>query len=105
MPSLREEVSAILVELSQQRTQEDATEFAALIAREGEGRIAFHPQARRSAELAVLRAPDVPGVLFESGFVTNESDRARLSTEEGRGEYADVLARAIRVYFARRAEP
>lgn len=99
-----EEVSAILVELSQQRTQEDATEFASLIAREGEGRIRFHPQTRRSAELAVLRAPDVPGVLFESGFVTNEADRERLSTAEGRREYAQVLARAIRIYFARRAE-
>lgn len=100
-----EEVSNILVELSQQRTQDDATGFAGLIAREGEGRIRFHPQTRRSAELAVLRAPDVPGVLFESGFVTNEADRARLMTEEGRAEYARVLARAIRVYFARRADP
>lgn len=100
-----EQVSAILVELSQQRTQEDATDFAALIAREGEGRIEFHPQPRRSAGLAVLRAPDVPGVLFESGFVTNAADRTRLMTEEGRTEYAEVLARAIRVYFARRAEP
>lgn len=100
-----EEVSTILVELSQQRTQEDATQFSALIEREGEGRIRFHPQARRSAVLAVLRAPDVPGVLFESGFVTNDADRARLTTEEGRREYAQVLARAIRVYFARRAEP
>jgi N-acetylmuramoyl-L-alanine amidase len=100
-----EAVSAILVELSQSRTQEEATEFASLIEREGEGRIAFHPQVRRSAALAVLRAPDVPGVLFESGFVTNRDDRARLTTEEGREAYAEVLARAIRVYFARRADP
>jgi N-acetylmuramoyl-L-alanine amidase len=99
-----DEVSAILVELSQARTQEDATEFAALIEREGQGSIAFHPQARRSAGLAVLRAPDVPGVLFESGFVTNRTDRLRLTTEEGRADYARALARAIRVYFARRAE-
>lgn len=100
-----EAVSAILVELSQAQTQEAATEFASLIAREGEGRIAFHPQARRSAALAVLRAPDVPGVLFESGFVTNRDDRARLTTEEGREAYAEVLAKAIRVYFARRSDP
>jgi N-acetylmuramoyl-L-alanine amidase len=99
-----EEVSAILVELSQARTQEDATEFASLIVREGEGRIRFHPQRRRSAALAVLRAPDVPAVLLESGFVTNEADRARLLTDEGRAEFAEVLAQAIRVYFARRAE-
>ena len=99
-----EEVSAILVELSQQRTQEDATDFSALIEREGDGRIRFHPQARRSAALAVLRAPDVPGVLFESGFVTNAADRARLTTDAGRREYAAALARAIRVYFARRTD-
>ncbi len=99
-----EEVSTILVELSQDRTQEAATEFSALIEREGEGRIEFHPSARRSAALAVLRAPDVPGVLFESGFITNRADRARLTTSEGRDEYAAVLARAIRVYFARRSD-
>ena len=97
-------VSTILVELSQDRTQEDADEFSRLIQREGEGKIAFHPAARRKAALAVLRAPDVPGVLFESGFVTNREDRARLTTEEGRAEYAQVLADAIRVYFARRSE-
>ncbi|KPF65282.1 N-acetylmuramoyl-L-alanine amidase family protein [Porphyrobacter sp. AAP60] len=97
-------VSAILVELSQQRTQESALEFAGLVLREGEQRLAFVPQPRRSAALAVLRAPDVPSVLFESGFVTNRSDRARLTTQEGRAQYAAVLARAIRVYFARRAD-
>lgn len=101
-----EEVSAILVELSQARTQEDAAEFSSLITREGEGRIVFHPTApRRSAALVVLRAPDVPSVLFESGFVTNDADRERLATEQGRRQYAAVLAQAIRVYFARRAEP
>ena len=98
------EVSDILVELSQERTQEDAVEFADLILREGQGEIDFHPYAKRSAALAVLRAPDVPAVLFESGFVTNERDLARLMTDEGREAYADVLERAIRVYFARRAQ-
>jgi N-acetylmuramoyl-L-alanine amidase len=99
-----EAVSAILVELSQQRTQEDALEFAGLVLREGGERLAFVPQPRRSAALAVLRAPDVPSVLFESGFVTNRGDRARLTTPEGRVQYASVLARAITVYFARRAD-
>jgi N-acetylmuramoyl-L-alanine amidase len=98
-----EAVSAILVELSQQRTQEDALAFSGLVVREGGEQLAFHPQPRRSAALAVLRAPDVPSVLFESGFVTNQLDRARLTTPEGQGQYAAVLARAIRVYFARRA--
>jgi N-acetylmuramoyl-L-alanine amidase len=97
-------VSAILVGLSQQRTQEEAADFVRLLLREGGERLAFHPQPRRSAALAVLRAPDVPSVLFESGFVTNRDDRARLTTAAGRAQYADVLARAIRVYLARRSD-
>ncbi|MFO6447436.1 N-acetylmuramoyl-L-alanine amidase [Erythrobacter sp. NE805] len=96
-------VSAILVDLSQQRTQEEALAFAGLVLREGEGTLPFIPQPRRAAALAVLRAPDVPSVLFESGFVTNLTDRARLTTPEGRAQYAAVLGRAIRVYLARRA--
>jgi len=97
-------VSTILVQLSQQRTQEDALAFAGLVLREGESALPFIPEPRRAAALAVLRAPDVPSVLFESGFVTNRTDRARLTTAEGRGQYAAVLARAIRIHFARRSD-
>lgn len=96
-----ETVSAILVELSQRRSSASSSAFADLIVREGEGRLKFHPQPMRSAALAVLRAPDVPSVLFESGFVTNREDAARLASAKGRRDFADALDRAIRVYFAR----
>lgn len=94
-------VSTILVELSQRRTQEQSAEFARLIRREGEGVLRFHPQAIRSAELKVLRAPDVPSVLFESGFITNAAEAERLGSAEGRKQFAQTMARAIRIYFAR----
>jgi N-acetylmuramoyl-L-alanine amidase len=97
-----EQVSDILVELSQRRTQGQSREFAALIEREGQGAIQFHPQARRSAWLAVLRAPDVPSVLYESGFISNEEDAMRLASVEGKEAFASVMARAIRAYFVRR---
>jgi N-acetylmuramoyl-L-alanine amidase len=95
-----EAVSAILVDLSQRRTRERSERFAALIEQVGRGRLAFHPDARRSAALEVLRAPDVPSVLFESGYITNPQDAARLSSGPGRMEFARVLSRAIRLYFA-----
>lgn len=98
-----EQVSAILVELSQRRVQEESAEFASLILREGEGTLTFHPRPRRSAALAVLRAPDVPAVLYESGFITNPEDAERLATPEGQAHFAEVMARAIRIYFARQA--
>lgn len=93
-------VASILVDLSQRRTQARSERFAALIAEAGAGRIAFHPQPRRSAALEVLRAPDVPSVLFESGYITNSADAARLASGPGRAEFARVMARAIRLYFA-----
>ncbi len=98
------EVSDILVELSQRRTQEQSRDFAAMIQREGQGTIEFHPQARRSAWLAVLRAPDVPSVLYESGFISNEEDAMRLASEEGKEAFAGVMGRAIRAYFARQSD-
>ena len=96
-------VSSILVELSQRRTREGSGELAALVLREADGVVPFHPQARRSASLAVLRAPDVPAVLLEAGYLTSERDAARLTTREGREAFARATARAIRIFLARRA--
>lgn len=93
-------VSAILVDLAQRRTQGRSERLAELIEREGRGILRFHPQARRSAALEVLRAPDVPSVLFESGYISNPREAARLMSETGRADFARVMARAIRLYFA-----
>jgi len=97
------DVNAILVELSQRRVQQDSAEFASLIIREGAGVLKFHPQAQRSAALAVLRAPDVPSILYESGFITNPEDAVRLASAEGRRNFAETMARAVRIYFARQS--
>ena len=98
-----ERVSAILVELSQRRTQEQSDQFASLILREGESLLDFHPQAKRSAALVVLRAPDVPSALFEAGFISNPEDAGRLASPDGQQRFAQAMARAIRIYFARQA--
>lgn len=98
-----QQVNDILVALSQRRVQEHSAELAGLIVREGKGALEFHPQSRRSAALAVLRAPDVPAVLFESGFITNEFDAERLTSDVGREQFANTLARAIAIYFARQS--
>lgn len=96
-------VSAILFDLSQRYTQEQSRTFAALIAREGQGRLEFREEPLRSAALVVLRSPDIPSALFEAGFISNEADAERLASEQGRRNFAEVMERAIRVYFAREA--
>ncbi len=96
-------ITAILVELSQRRANQQAGELANLVIREGRGRLTFHQTPRRSAAFAVLKAPDVPSILFEAGYITNPEEAARLSSKEGRANFADVVGRAIRIYFARQA--
>lgn len=98
-----EQVNAILVELAQRQSQARSDEFAGLILREGAEVLDFHPQARRSAALVVLKAPDVPSALFEAGFISNPEEAGRLASPEGQARFADVMARAIRIYFARQA--
>lgn len=96
-------VNAILVDLSQRRMREDSMEFARLIAREGQGRLAFRRDPLRSAAFVVLKSPDVPSVLFEAGYITNLNDAQILGSPEGKARFADAVDRAIRVYFARQS--
>ncbi|RKF23254.1 N-acetylmuramoyl-L-alanine amidase [Altericroceibacterium spongiae] len=96
-----DKVTSILVELSQRQTQENSVELAELILREGRGQLDFLSSPRRSAALRVLRAPDIPSVLYEAGFISNQDDAAHLASAEGRKTIADSLARAVRIYFIR----
>ncbi len=98
-----EAVGAILVDLSQRETQARSEQFAQLLLREGRGELPFKQSEGQSAAFAVLKAPDVPSVLFESGYINNPADAARLASPAGRQTIAEVTARAIRVHFARTA--
>jgi N-acetylmuramoyl-L-alanine amidase len=98
-------ISAILVDLSQREAQARAEEFAALVLREARGRVPLRDDPLQSAAFVVLKSPDVPSVLFESGYISNSGDTARLLSPEGRRAFAEATARAVRAYFARQAQP
>jgi N-acetylmuramoyl-L-alanine amidase len=54
----------------------------------------------RFAGFAVLKAPDVPSVLIETGYLSNRQDEQLLRKPEYRTKLANALARAIERYFA-----
>jgi len=103
LSSTTDVVSAILVDLSQRETQARSDELARLIMREGTGRLPFRERFLQQANFIVLKSPDVPSVLFEAGYISNEDDAGRLASPEGRGAFAESTAQAIRVFFARHA--
>jgi len=96
-------VSAILVDLSQRETQAQSNLAAALILREGAGRLTFRERAVQSAAFIVLKSPDTPSILFEAGYITSPADFERLTSAQWRADFAAATARAIRVFFARQA--
>lgn len=98
-----DQVSQILVDLSQRETKTRSAQFANLLLREGQGRLPFRESEGQSAAFAVLKSPDVPSVLFETGYLNNPEDARRIASPEGREAFAQVVTQAIRAYFARHA--
>jgi N-acetylmuramoyl-L-alanine amidase len=103
LDDMSDAVGAILVDLSQRESQVRSEEFARLILREAKGALRFRDDSLQSAAFVVLKSPDVPSVLFETGYISNSDDAARLVSPEGRKAFAQSTARAIRIYFARQS--
>lgn len=94
-------ISPILIDLRQRETMNLSSDFAKFLLREGDGKMQFRTHAHRFASFVVLKAPDVPSILLETGYLTNASDVERLASAEGQNQIADSVASAITVYFAR----
>jgi N-acetylmuramoyl-L-alanine amidase len=96
------EVSSILNDLTRRETRALSHVFARTILNYWKvaGRLNKNPQ--RSAGFMVLKAPDVPSVLLELGYLTNQKDDRALSSAEWREATASRVAEAIAAYFAER---
>lgn len=95
-------VHSILIDLSQRETLEASTRFARILHRETQTALRYRDIYFRRASLIVLKAPDVPSVLFEAGYLSNAEDAAFLQSQKGRSALAAGAARAIETYLATR---
>jgi N-acetylmuramoyl-L-alanine amidase len=95
-------VSRILIDLAQRESMDISADFAALLQREASPFFPFRPEYHRFASLIVLKAPDVPSILFETGYLTNRVDAAYIQSAEGQKQIALGMRRAIETHFARR---
>jgi N-acetylmuramoyl-L-alanine amidase len=94
-------VSSILIDLTQRESMTRSASFATLLEREAKPLLAFRDTPHRFAALIVLKAPDMPSVLFETGYISNDDDAAFLASRDGQDRIALGVARAAKVYFAR----
>ncbi len=96
------DVSSILIALTQRETMNSSASFARLLGREAAPLMPLKPNFHRMASLMVLKAPDVPSILFETGYISNPEDAKFLDSTDGRERIAESVTRAVEVHFARR---
>jgi len=95
----REEVRDILIILAQRESKNFSVKFANILIDEMGGRRLIPKRPHRYAGFAVLKAPDIPSVLVEMGYLSNSQDAARISSDKGQNDIVNALAKAIDSYF------
>ena len=96
------EVADILIDLAQRETRTFSNRFARLLAGEMKNTVRMYKHPLKSAGFRVLKAPDVPSVLVELGYVSNKGDLEHLVSENWRSKTVGSMAQAIDAFFAKR---
>ena len=93
------EVSDILLNLAQRETLNRSSEFATFMVQEMRKSTHTLDNTHRFAGFAVLKAPDVPSVLMELGYLSNRNEERLLQQKSYRKKLAVSAAKAIDKYF------
>ncbi len=96
------DVADILIDLAQRETRTFSNRFARLLMNDMKNATRMHKRPLKSAGFRVLKAPDVPSVLVELGYVSNKADMDHLVSESWRSRTAGSMAQAIDAFLAKR---
>ncbi len=96
------EVANILIDLAMRDTMNQSKFFANLVVKQATRQgIQMLEKPHRFAGFAVLKAPDVPSVLIEMGFMSNKAEVDQLSSPAYRQKFAKAIMGGIDSYFAK----
>ncbi|MDG5477903.1 N-acetylmuramoyl-L-alanine amidase AmiB [Citrobacter freundii] len=59
----------------------------------------MHKRRPEHASLGVLRSPDIPSVLVETGFISNNSEERLLASDDYQQQLAEAIYKGLRNYF------
>lgn len=95
------DVSSLLIDLAQRETMNASAAFAQLLGREAKPLIPTKDQFHRMASLMVLKAADMPSILFETGYISNPDQAQFLNSDDGEARIAQSVSKAIDIHFAK----
>ena len=96
------DVANILIDFAQRETKTFSLHFAKTLASELKSVARLHKHPLKSAGFKVLKAPDVPSVLIELGYVSNQQDLKQLTSGTWRTRTVATTVAAIGKFFATR---
>lgn len=94
------EVARILASLVRQETRLGAARMAHDVVGSLGREIGLLQNPSRQAAFMVLKAPDIPSILVEMGFMSNRQDEAALRRADYRARVASAMKRAVDAYFS-----
>ena len=92
-------VSGILIDLAQRETINLSSRFASILVGDLKADTMMLQNSHRFAGFAVLKAPDVPSVLLEMGYISNPSEERLLTQPNHQKSLSESITRAIEDYF------
>jgi N-acetylmuramoyl-L-alanine amidase len=95
-----QEVANILIDLAQRESMNQSALFATQLVTDLKRRTKLLRNTHRFAGFAVLKAPDIPSVLIEMGFLSNRTDERLLQTAKYREKFSGGIVAAVRSYFS-----
>jgi N-acetylmuramoyl-L-alanine amidase len=96
------DIADILIDLAQRETKTFSTQFARQVVGDLRGAAHLHKHPLKSAGFRVLKAPDVPSVLIELGYVSSPGDLKELVSESWRSRAGESILHAVNTFFAPR---
>jgi N-acetylmuramoyl-L-alanine amidase len=96
------DVAGILVDLAHRETKNFSGTFARTLVGRMQAATRMHKSPLRSAGFIVLRAPDVPSVLLELGFLSHPEDVKLLASGAWRDRVTEAMVEAVQNFFESR---
>ncbi|MSP46980.1 MAG: N-acetylmuramoyl-L-alanine amidase [Xanthobacteraceae bacterium] len=96
------DVADILIDLAQRETKAFSLHFAKTLVADMKKVAKMHKQPMKSAGFKVLKAPDVPAVLIELGYVSSKEDLKQLTSGAWQSKTAAAIGEAIDNFFSTR---
>lgn len=94
-------LAGVLVDLSMTATVNSSLEVGKYVLSQLGDMAELHSDHVEQAGFVVLKSPDVPSILVETGFISNPKEAKKLASPDYRKQIAQAIFRGVRQYFAK----